>query len=1623
MTKFDFNLTTATTTDTANTATKETNVQLQLFTPETPAETPAETPTETPTEAPKVIRRSVTDPKPITGTDQEFPVTNLDNGLELTLSQLDRLAQIAGLTAQIAEPPAEVDPAIAEALDEKFENLERNRKEVDKISRKLEKDQRRRAGKVEKTLRDKAAAAGLGLVALMRLARESADFVVEMMAKKAKKEQARKLLMAAKLHNVEVDEIDEALDTDAEAWEAIDFASLATMSNKTFNKALKEAKVKVEHDLRVTLKGHAEPNLGTLEESLAYLEHRYDAATVKQRYQELTDEVEDISYPITGYIPEMIQTWITDGAMEVFTRNYASFGGYGERKGWWPTLSEAEKEKRDAEEDYSFPLDALKAEWDAQKPTWIEATSEGAYALWIVGPDGKVLPFGDLGGYELVSTNAKVDEHGVTQYVLGDKVFKREPIKRMGSYLRDRVTIAEYGTPQAQDPSKFVYRILPESGLDHDGVVYISPRLRDHLVARMMERMLDGRSMAELGVRESEKIERLARKASKTISFGNFRMLTEIGLFKGDALVALAETDEMPEGVDILVFEDNLKEEIRYCHPGGLPVGLVSMQTKGQAKPVRSNRQVISFLQDLGYGDNYQEIISAFERQMNLYALQLQRGEYLDPRALDMEPEKDGYIPSFSAVAEMAAGWDAAGLNLADSQFLTGMLAEGIAMANTPDDRQQDRKRRFPVPNGVGSSMHTIAGYELVYGRKCPVGPYEVLFDEGMGWIPGRAVEHLFFGVQGGADRDDRSDAIIGFADADTLFRSPDGKTLWGVKQGQPVALFYRNPLTANSDGIDVSFEFLILKVTGLKVKEDKAGNRAIISPVDGRYGIKQTIPVSRRPLCVAEMEVPEAAFEATPLEMPETLTFSTGWELVKNNRRDPLGRFMNMLMAYSAMGWTWQHVAAGEEVVDACQQLRNPADFVKLEGLINALQMGFLGKLDATRTPIDYWVAKRAGTKVFRFAQNNDLITHDGVFSTLVRKHRETVEDFRAKSSGLAEEARQRVVSAAASIENHDRILGYWRREVLNPAKSVFEAETGSKYVGTDVNEKKRQILGDALAARVKAVAETLDSEERALKLVKAVYVLLHRDETTKTYPAKYMYWGNMFDWTVKALKAFPIQGNDGNGGNGGGSPEPTPPPAPSTPDEQSVPFPDHEPPPADMIDTEAYDHYEQEAPVGEMVDTPPPSPSAEPTCKRRNCEEPRRGTQFCKGHECSVEDCNNGPKAGSVLCGPHDDQAHREWEEEASKSKNSSSQEGPRKTLKVAVIGHRPDKLVGGYGKDMTHFVDCVEQELATIQAKFPEHQLIELCGGAQGGDWIGEEAARNMGLPVHVFQAFDGVDRKWPWQARKHFAELLARAEKVTLVTEDKCTEYDEAVVALFRRNRVMIAESDIVIALWDENPKGGTYNAIRSARDLGKPVVIVKVYKGQVAEVRRDEVKPWVPGCPRIEDLRKLDMCPRLPLVWGDMRHLDGFAEDENGKPTHLHFYREPAQEVLEKFYQRDPDSLSDVVSFSLESETPPPPRVLNRKTDEIPDGAVYIGRGSKWGNIFTHRRDVAEKSGGKVMLVSSRDEAVERYQKYIWNNQELRSHLPELQGRDLVCYCAPQRCHGDVLVAMANPDLF
>jgi hypothetical protein len=80
-------------------------------------------------------------------------------------------------------------------------------------------------------------------------------------------------------------------------------------------------------------------------------------------------------------------------------------------------------------------------------------------------------------------------------------------------------------------------------------------------------------------------------------------------------------------------------------------------------------------------------------------------------------------------------------------------------------------------------------------------------------------------------------------------------------------------------------------------------------------------------------------------------------------------------------------------------------------------------------------------------------------------------------------------------------------------------------------------------------------------------------------------------------------------------------------------------------------------------------------------------------------------------------------------------------------------------------------------------------------------------------------------------------------------------------------------------------------------------------------------------------------------------------------------------------------------------------VLNKR---VSSNGVYIGRPSKWGNPFAIGRD------------GTRADVIRKFEEYIMSNPELmEAAKKELKGKDLVCFCAPLACHGDVLSRIAN----
>jgi len=82
---------------------------------------------------------------------------------------------------------------------------------------------------------------------------------------------------------------------------------------------------------------------------------------------------------------------------------------------------------------------------------------------------------------------------------------------------------------------------------------------------------------------------------------------------------------------------------------------------------------------------------------------------------------------------------------------------------------------------------------------------------------------------------------------------------------------------------------------------------------------------------------------------------------------------------------------------------------------------------------------------------------------------------------------------------------------------------------------------------------------------------------------------------------------------------------------------------------------------------------------------------------------------------------------------------------------------------------------------------------------------------------------------------------------------------------------------------------------------------------------------------------------------------------------------------------------------------PAPRVYNKHHGDAPTSARYIGRGSPYGNRFVIGPD------------GDRDQVCNKFECEQLPDMDVSA----LAGCDLVCFCAPHRCHGDSILLKAN----
>ena len=154
--------------------------------------------------------------------------------------------------------------------------------------------------------------------------------------------------------------------------------------------------------------------------------------------------------------------------------------------------------------------------------------------------------------------------------------------------------------------------------------------------------------------------------------------------------------------------------------------------------------------------------------------------------------------------------------------------------------------------------------------------------------------------------------------------------------------------------------------------------------------------------------------------------------------------------------------------------------------------------------------------------------------------------------------------------------------------------------------------------------------------------------------------------------------------------------------------------------------------------------------------------------------------------------------------------------------VTGNRPQKFPWKYGKGSKHkkyLADMAQQ----IDDLLGDGYLHFISGGALGVDQDFAEAvlrAKRIYKPITLEIVVPCRTQAvlWSKAARLRYFSILERADKVIVLSE----EYTS--FCMQRRNEYMVDKSDLVLAFWNGEESGGTWQTINYAKRKHKSIKI-------------------------------------------------------------------------------------------------------------------------------------------------------------------------------------------------------
>lgn len=161
--------------------------------------------------------------------------------------------------------------------------------------------------------------------------------------------------------------------------------------------------------------------------------------------------------------------------------------------------------------------------------------------------------------------------------------------------------------------------------------------------------------------------------------------------------------------------------------------------------------------------------------------------------------------------------------------------------------------------------------------------------------------------------------------------------------------------------------------------------------------------------------------------------------------------------------------------------------------------------------------------------------------------------------------------------------------------------------------------------------------------------------------------------------------------------------------------------------------------------------------------------------------------------------------------------------RAITCCFTGHRPEKLPWVTNEQDPLCLNLLARLEASLERAYEAGKRHFICGMARGSDMLFFEAVMKLrssrcGVRIEAAVPCPTQSRAWPRAGKERYMKLLAQSDMISVVSAKY--DYD----CMHRRNRYMVQNSSMLIAVFDGSP-GGTSRTVAYAADRGLEIEIL------------------------------------------------------------------------------------------------------------------------------------------------------------------------------------------------------